>query len=326
MPAKPGNPTLDWLSHGYSFDDLQEVFDRISEEEAEEKQRQRDIKTGIDELGGADYGVIPSQGTEYWTVQHPSNPTQPGIGANLAYSDYFEASAAISKAGGDGYDTGALLQEYKSRFLDELYGNDRDATLGEGEDPADAGALARGESTHLWGLHLRRVLPPEDMDIRSDEYYEHITKADVDWGSYRNDKVYQKAFKDLGYDLNVLGQDELASEQQIRHAGKVIADTKFTRTKYDPSASKHSWKGKYDPNYIVKVGKDLYIDGQKQTNLADQYAKGAGRLQIKHEFAPLAQATNYRREVIKPDLTIPKIFNQKLTNEQAGIPTTMGST
>ncbi len=268
-----------------------------------------------------EYGEKPKEGSEYWNEMERSEI--PGRGVDLDYTQTFEAGRALDFASGDRlpsdrntpFDLGAAMENTEGKFLDELYGNDRDAQLGQGEDPSVAGALARGEDTTIWGLDLRRVTPNEDWDVRSEEFYEHMTKGDVDWASYRNDERYQKAFKALGYEIEGLGTDAVPSKQGvswIRHANKSLGGDVYGKNIY--GSGQWKWNSDYDEDHIVKVGKDLYIDGTRQERLSEKYAQGKGRLQINHSFKPLAQIQQKKAQVVRPDLKIDKVSVQRPTN------------
>ena len=265
-----------------------------------------------------EYGEKPKEGSAYWNEMERSEI--PGRGVDLDYTQTFEAGRSFDYASGDRlpsdrhtpFDLGAAMENAEGKFLDELYGTDRDAQLGQGEDPSVAGALARGEDTTVWGLDLRRVTPNESWDVRSEEFYEHITKGDVDWASYRSDERYQKAFKALGYEIEGLGTDAVPSKQGvawIRHANKALAGETSVY-----GSGNWKWHDDYDEDHIVKVGKDLYIDGTRQERLSEKYAQGKGRLEINHNFKPLAQIQQKQAKVVRPDLKIDKVSVHRPAN------------
>lgn len=268
-----------------------------------------------------EYGDAPKEGSEYWAEMERSEI--PGRGVDLSYDQTFEAGRAFDFASGDRkpsdrhtpFDLGEAMENTEGKFLDELYGTDRDAQLGQGEDPSVAGALARGEDTTVWGLDLRRVTPNEAWDVRSAEFYEHTTKGEVDWASYRNDTRYQKAFETLGYKIEGLGTDAVPSKQGvawIRHANKALAGDVYGKSTY--GSGQWKWNSDYDEDHIVKVGNDLYIDGTRQERLSEKYAQGKGRLQINHSFKPLAKINQKKAQVVRPDLNISKVSVQRPAN------------
>ena len=168
------------------------------------------------------------------------------------------------KDGDDHRDSPAAIQEIESKFVDELYGTDG--------DPETDGAIAEGKATELWGLDLRRVWPDEDkMNFGTEEYYEHVTRGEVDWGHYKGDSKYKSAFTELGYDISKLGDDSVASVRQIRSANEKIG-LKALQTQ-DPDSWKMHWEGKYDADKILtdKEG-NLWEDDKKQKTLSDLYS------------------------------------------------------
>ena len=197
-------------------------------------------------------------------------------------------------------------------------------------DPDATGAVSIGKDTTTWGLDLRRVTPKETWDVRSDEYYEHLTKGEVNWAHYQQDQRYQAAFKALGYDLKSLGTDTVASVQQIRHANQAL-DKEFMKA--GNVSWKRHWEGKYDADHIVRDGKDLYVDGVRQKTLSEIYSGGGGRLDISDSdvkntlgqgFSAFAQKTSSYTQVKKPDSLKIKNIPKVEAKRPANIPASWG--
>ena len=273
------------------------------------------MKASLAAIPHYDYGDPPEAGESYWAEQEAS--PIPGRGVDLIHSQYAETSRSIEDKADDSryspVDTTQILDNVESRFLDELYGTDR--------DPSTDGAVAAGEDTTTWGLDLRRTRLNEDFDVRSDEYYEHQTKGEVDWAHYKDSPRYQAAFQALGYDINSLGTDIPQSIQAIRHANVGLGSDIYGKNFYDPGSWKRDWEGKYDEDHIIKVGKDLYRDGVRQETLSEKYAQGKGRLQIDHSFKQLDTVDVRKTQVVKPNLNIQKVSVKRPAN----IPASWGS-
>ena len=275
--------------------------------------RQEEVQTSIAQAPHYDYGDAPVAGSAYW-AGHEQSPI-PGRGVQLDQHQTFYAERVIDKKLPESLDANEFIDNIESRFLDELYGTDR--------DPETDGAVADPDvDTTTWGLDIRRVIPSSDLDVRSDEFYSHLTRGDVNWASYRDDLRYQAAFKALGYDIKALGGDTVASIQQIRHANTQLAGDTFLHY-HDTDAWKRHWEGKYDPDKIVRQGDDLYIDGDRQETLSEKYAAGGGRLDITRKdvrnilgkgFSPLAEVQKRKTQVVKPDLKINKVSVKRPAN------------
>ena len=267
-----------------------------------------EMKASLAAIPHYDYGDPPEKGESYWAEQEGS--PIPGRGVDLIHSQYAETAREIDARSKDHrnapIDNVAVLDNIESKFLDELYGTDR--------DPSTDGAVAAGEDTTTWGLDLRRTRLNEDFDIRSEEFYEHQTKGEVDWAHYKDSPRYQAAFQKLGYDINSLGTDIPQSIQAIRHANVGLGSDVYGKKFYDPGSWKRDWEGKYDEDHIVKQGKDLYRDGVRQETLSEKYAQGQGRLQIDHDFTPLTKVDTKQTEVVRPNLNINKVSVKRPAN------------
>ena len=222
----------------------------------------------------------------------------------MANKDWYYDQFDVEQKGG-GFDlsdeqTSALddlsdedAAEYESRFIDELYGTDNRQTIIDGENREltreawvstrydDRAAIARGDVEVHWGLDLRRTMKDEDGDtitINHKDYYKHITRGNIDWASYRKDKAFSKAMKDIGQNVSKLDDDDYSVKERvewIREANESMGskdDDKDTRT--EPT-------GEYDPDKITtklvynkkgeEIGRDLFIDGKRQKTLSDLY-------------------------------------------------------
>ena len=293
--------------------------------------RNRSLGHSLSKIPYYDYGDPPEIGKDYWENQTRSEI--PGDPYTLTESQTFEAEGVIfDKA--DHHkdrpvDASEIVEDYKSQFLDEMYGTDRDPTT----DGAVGDATV---DTTVWGLDLRRVQPNEDWNIRSPEYYEHLTKGAVDWGNYQSDDRYKAAFTALGYDITSLGTDIPQSVQAIRHANVALGGELESNWLDDYKGGHrwvHRWDDQHDEDHIVRVGDDLYEHGKRQETLSEKYAAGKGRLTISDqdvknvmgkEFSPLATVNQQIAQVVKPDLNIQKV--EVKGNAEVGIPQSWGST
>ena len=199
------------------------------------------------------------------------------------------------------YGTHQLQQIYdnvESTFLDEVYDND--------------GNVKEGVEAH-WGLDLRRVGlghtfdkgqgllglvvsvssgagEGKDLDVLSNDYYETLTRGEVNWASYRNDNRYKAAFKEMqerakndddpltvaaDWDLSTLGTEARQTEKYVSMIRQVNKETNVIQELMDDDGDgwKHNWEGRYDPDKVVADGKDLYVDGVKQTTAAELYSR-----------------------------------------------------
>ena len=196
----------------------------------------------------------------------------------------------------DQLDSPKVYQEIETKFLDELYGSDG--------DPTTDGAIAEGLTDWNGGLALRRV-HDDSLEIGSIEYYDHITKGDVDWANYQNDTLFQKAFEDLGYDLSVLGQDEAESAKQVRHAQSTIGLKKLHKA--DSDSWKMHWEGQYQANDIYRTEDgSLYMANaegeiERQKTIVEMLKSGEGRLEV-NQPGDHDEIVGPSREITRPDI------------------------
>ena len=221
------------------------------------------------------------------------------------------------------------VESIETQFIDELYGTSEGQTIIDGKNVDhtqgqwqstyfdDQGALAQGTDVSIWGLDLRRTMLDEDGEtiVASDpEYYEHLTRGEVDWASYQNDPKYVAAFDKIGGDLHDgkkvklkdLTSDKYTDSQRaefIRKANQEIEDP-WVKAKGDGKNKHEDWKDKYDQDKIFKDKEgNLFIDGEKQQTLLDLYKSPDGRLSVN---SPKEQdAIKERRVIGRP--TIPGV-------------------
>ena len=245
-----------------------------------------------------------------------------------------------------------VMENIEAKFLDEVYNT---------EAPG-APQVREGVEAH-WGLDLRRVglghgVPPDDMkgswlnkivsrepskewkdvDVRSPEYYEQLTKGDVNWAAYQNDTKYIAAFKEMAdkwatddddstdaayWDITTLGEDisQIADDVgRIRQVNKET-DVLEKTIRDDGDGWKYDWEGKYDEDKVVYNGKDLWIEGKKQERPSEMYGidpdtgKPKNRLldpadyPIEHD--PIVGPVT---PVVKPDIKIPNVKVKRPAN------------
>ena len=175
--------------------------------------------------------------------------------------------------------------EYETRFIDELYGTEK-AHWDKGEDPTAYDITSEAEVT--WGLDLVRLHDYEPSDA---EYYENLTKGEVDWKHYQRDPKMQEALTKLreqGKYKNItsthfftdFGKSKHGgykySEQLkidfIRDANQILKDSPGSDSK---DAWKTEWEGKYDADHITTDSEGNYfIDGVRQSTIKEQLEYG----------------------------------------------------
>ena len=206
------------------------------------------------------------------------------------------------------------MESIETQYIDEIYGTTDGQTVDEsGADLGlsqsewqatyfdDQGAIAQNEASSIWGLDLRRTMLDEDGgEITSShpEYYEHLTRGEVDWASYQEDPKYIEAFNNMGGDLNDgervkledLTTDQYTDEERaefIRKANVEIA-TPWEPEMGDNKDKDHLDWEKYDKDKVFrdKTG-DLWMKdengvAQKQPTLKDLWTSNdpAGRLKV----------------------------------------------
>ena len=229
--------------------------------------------------------------------------------------------------------------DYENRFIDELYGTDDAKWEGERlpyNDNTGQGALRTPGGTRnqlprsrdrinedsmvTWGLDLQRTMVDDDGNAvnvnNRDDYYNHITKGEVDWAFYENDNRYQKAFRDMKQDsdnrfddygnpndISFLTDDDFTDQQRVDFIRSANERLDSQNAEEDPNNPdwKNTWDGKLDRNQVIRLNDEtgeydpkgsLYIDGERQETLKEKYADGRGRLKIGFE-ATNAEGVKY---------------------------------
>ena len=183
--------------------------------------------------------------------------------------------------------------EIETQFIDELYGTSEGQTIIDGNNLElsreewtatyydDNAAIQNNDATAVWGLDLRRTMQDEDgqtITANHPEYYEHLTRGEVDWASYENDPVYIKAFKDMGEQAYNLTDDDYTDQQKVDWVRE--ASTVIDKGEEDEDKSHLDWD-KYDKDKIYRDDAgDLFIDGEKQPTLKDLWSNDEGRLTV----------------------------------------------
>ena len=220
----------------------------------------------------------------------------------------------------------AQMESIETQFIDELYGTSEGVTSDEsGKDLGlsqsewqatyfdDASALASNQDTSIWGLDLRRTMLDEDGgEITSShpEYYEHLTKGEVDWASYQDDPKYNEVWGKIGEDKGKLTSDEYTDTEKAEWVRKANLEltTPWTEDKGEGKGDHEEWEGKYDKDKVFrdKDGglwmKDENGVANKQPTLKELWTSDdpAGRLKVNKpgEHTPIKQ----RRKVGRPDI------------------------
>ena len=113
-------------------------------------------------------------------------------------------------------------KEYESKYIDEVFGTDKAAVGTEGQ-----GKLQTGKTTVKWGVDLVRT-DRKDLEVGSQQHYEHITRGKVNWAHYRGDKWFNKAAKHLEIkagDITAKG-DHTDQIGDIREVNELLNNTK----------------------------------------------------------------------------------------------------
>ena len=221
------------------------------------------------------------------------------------------------------------MESIETQFIDDLYGTTGGQTIIDGKNVEhtqgqwqsttydDEGALAQeGVDTTLWGLDLRRTMLDEDGGVITSshpEYYEHLTRGEVDWASYQDDPKYVEAFNKMAGDLGPEGKhvkldeltdDKYTDEQRAEFIRKatIEIDTPWKPEMGDNKGKDHEeWEGKIDKNKIFRDKENnLFIDGQKQQTLKDLWANDKGRLTV--DAPGEHTAILKRRKIGRPDI------------------------
>ena len=218
------------------------------------------------------------------------------------------------------------MDSIETQFIDELYGTSEGQTIIDGQNVEhsqsewqttyydDGGAIAQGDSSALWGLDLRRTMVDEDgetITASHPEYYEHLTRGEVNWESYLDDPKYIEVFNNIGAELDDgdevklsdLTSDQYTDEQRAEFIRKanVEIDDPWTKDRGNrpKDQGKHLDWDKYDKDKIFRdKGNNLFIDGERQETLKDLWANDEGRLTVNApgEHTAILQ----RRQVPRP--------------------------
>ena len=203
------------------------------------------------------------------------------------YKEYYDLSGEQTAWAESQYDMKSdegreAYEEIETKFIDELYGTE--GAEWATENRSEGEFFQRNEFDATWGMDLRRTMLDEDGgEITSShpEYYEHLTRGEVDWASYEDDSKYVSAFKEIGESVYQLTDDETSDAQKvawIREANQTIADPEGDG---EEDKWKTEWEGKYDPDRITRDEKgDLFIEGDRQPTLQDLYNSDEGRLPV----------------------------------------------
>ena len=216
------------------------------------------------------------------------------------------------------------MNSIETQFIDELYGTSEGQTIVDGKNVEhsqaewqttyydDEGAIAQGESTDVWGLDLRRTMQDEDgntITASHPEFYEHLTRGEVDWASYQDDPKYNEVWAKIGEDKGKLTSDEFTDAEKADWVRK--ANYELNTPFRENEGKNPSWLGpstwnkdhldweKYDKDKIFRDKENnLFIDGDKQPTLKDLWANDEGRLTVN---APGEHtAIKKRRQVPRP--------------------------
>ena len=200
------------------------------------------------------------------------------------------------------YGTNQLQQIFdnvESRFLDDVYDNEGNVNEGvEAHWGLDLRRVGLGHTTAGGRRGLFDILfdvnsganEGRDLDVLSDSYYETLTRGEVNWAAYQTDKAYIAAFKEMqerakndddpltvaaDWDISKLGSEARQTERYVSLIRQVNKETNVIQEIMDKDGDgwKHDWEGRYDPDKVVADGKDLYVDGVKQTTAAELYSR-----------------------------------------------------
>jgi len=188
----------------------------------------------------------------------------------------------------------ADANEIETQFIDELYGTSEGQTIIDGKNQElsreewtatyydDNAAIQNDDATAVWGLDLRRTMQDEDgetITASHPEFYEHLTRGQVAWDDYESDSAWSAAARELGEDLNILGDDDYTDKERVDLIRRVDASL-GTKKEDDDDKSHLDWE-KYDKDKIYRDDAgDLFIDGEKQQTLKDLWANDEGRLTV----------------------------------------------
>ena len=196
----------------------------------------------------------------------------------------------------------AQAQEFETDFIDDMWGTSG-GEVGTASGFGEAHEKGWTDSP-TFGLDFKRV--DHGFEIGSDEHYEHITRGEVDWAAYADDKMYSKAMSALGYDANqLLAKDPETGKQllsEAKRAGIVKEATALihgkagdeddiddavkekAEEKWGKEAGVKKWDDwtpedwKFDNPYndYKMEGGELYLDGERQIKMREKLAIPAG--------------------------------------------------
>ena len=198
------------------------------------------------------------------------------------------------------------FDKIETQFIDDLYGTTEGQTIIDGQNVEltqgqwqstyfdDQAALADGTDVSIWGLDIRRTMKDEDgatITASDPEYYEHLTRGEVDWAGYQNDPKYSSVWSIIGEDKDKLTSDDYTDSEKIswiRKADFELANPYMENKDNqgwglgDKNREKpKDWEGKVDENKIFRdKNGELYIDGKQQQTLLDLYNSPDGRLSV----------------------------------------------
>lgn len=195
----------------------------------------------------------------------------------------------------------AIFDNVESKFLDEVYDNEGNIKEGvEAHWGLDLRRVGLGHTTAggfeskglsiIFDIHRGGARQGSDLDVLSDSYYETLTRGEVNWAAYQTDKAYIAAFKEMqerakndddpltvaaDWDISKLGSEARQTERYVSLIRQVNKETNVIQEIMDKDGDgwKHDWEGRYDPDKVVADGKDLYVDGVKQTTAAELYSR-----------------------------------------------------
>ena len=201
----------------------------------------------------------------------------------------FEALADHTEKGKKGkFVVDPAYIKLETRFIDEMYGTaELKDKKGNVITPETPGAIAEGKATSLWGLDLKRVLKNDDgtdINVGDANYYEAITRGEVDWAHYDKDPAYQKALNNYiseGNKDNIM-QGKIDTPEEVRALHQFDKRTyegvlDEARTGEKKKWEWDDWKVEYDVDQVKMEGSDLYIDGEKHIGMDE-------RLKIPYEL------------------------------------------
>jgi len=218
--------------------------------------------------------------------------------------------------------------DLETKFIDEMYGTaELKDSKGNVITPQTPGAIAEGKATALWGLDLQRVLKNDDgtdINVGDANYYEAITRGEVDWAHYDKDPAYQKALNDYiskGNKDNIM-QGKIDTPEEVRALHQFDKRTyegvlNEARTGEKRPWEWDDWKVEYDVDQIKMEGDDLYIDGEKKIGMDERLEipyklDGDGKL-VGKEFAvgKNEDGTTKYKTIDSPYLNVGKAYDPK---------------